>query len=84
MYHALALLQRDSNLTLDAAAKKLKAKFPSFTVEQTSAEIVLTSGDWDYHLLLESGPDVLKESAALARRIVGLEVDSPLATCDRR
>jgi hypothetical protein len=84
MYHAFALLQPDSNLTLPATASKLKAAFPNFDVEQSSAEIVLANDSWDYHLLLESGPDVLNESQSLARRIVGLDDDSPLGSCDRR
>ncbi len=84
MYHAFALLQPNCDLTLAVVAKQLKAKFPHFNVEQSSAEIVLTNDSWDYHLLHESGPDVLTESQSLARRIVGLEDDSPVGLCNRR
>jgi hypothetical protein len=84
MYHAFALLQHDSDLTLAAAAKKLKARFPHFNVEQGGAEIVLTNEAWDYHLLLETGPDVLNESEGLAGRIAGLDDDTAMRSCDRR
>jgi hypothetical protein len=84
MYHAYALMQPSSDLTLPAVAEQIKAQFPHFTVEQGAAEIVLTSGDWDYHLLLETGPSILNESEGLAGRIAGLDDDAAMRSCDRR
>ena len=85
MYHALALMQPDSDLTLAAVATKLKAKFPQLKIQQTGNEILLTGGnDWDYHIALQSGPDVLNESESLAGHIAGLDDDTPMRICDRR
>ena len=84
MYHAFALLQPSSDLKLPAVADKLKAKFPQLTVEQTAKEITLNSANWDYHLAMQSGPDVLNESESLAGRIAGLDEDTPMRMCDRR
>jgi hypothetical protein len=84
MYHAYALLQPDSDLTLAALADRLRAKFPQARVTPAGDTIALSEGDWDYNLVLQSGPDVLAESEGLAGRIAGLDEDSPVRACDRR
>jgi hypothetical protein len=39
---------------------------------------------WDYHLLLQSGQNVLDESEGLAGRIAGLDDDTAMRSCNRR
>jgi hypothetical protein len=84
MYHAFALLQPKSDYTMALARDRLKMRFPDYDVAQNGDEITLTEGDWDYHLVLLSGQNVLEESEGLAGRISGLDDDAPMRTCDRR
>jgi hypothetical protein len=84
MYHAFALLEPRSEFTLPAAADRLKAKFPQVNVSLHGEEITLTTDNWDYHLLLQSGPDVRVESESFAGRIAGLDEDTPMRDCARR
>jgi hypothetical protein len=65
MYQAFALLKPDSDFTLAAAAKKLAAKLPGFSIDQTKDKLTLSSEDWEIHLTLVSGPDVLAESRTI-------------------
>jgi hypothetical protein len=84
MYHAFALLQPDSDLTMAAAMTRLKSRFPKVQASLNGNELTLTDGEWDYRLVLQSGPEVLEESEGLASRLAGLEDDSAMRTCDRR
>ncbi len=84
MYQAYALMTPKSDLTIPEAARRIQAKFPNIDVNQTGGSIDLTEGDWDYHLALQSGPQVLEEAEGLAGRIAGLEDDDAMRTCDRR
>jgi hypothetical protein len=84
MYHAVGLLPPDSEFTLDAAATRLKARFPEARIERNGNEINLAEGDWEYRVVLQKGPDVLEESEGLAGRIAGLDDDTAMRSCDRR
>jgi len=84
MYHAFALVQAGSDLTLAAVDAKLKARFPNWSVATAAKQITITSGDWEYYLAAQSGPEVLQESENIAGRLAGLDADSPLRVCDRR
>lgn len=84
MYHAFALLQPESDLTLHEVARRIEAQFPAVNVSQNNKEITLTNNSWDYHLSLQSGQLVLNESEGLAGRIAGLDDDTSLRSCDRR
>jgi hypothetical protein len=84
MYHAFALLTPKSDATIPAVAVKIKAKFPSFTVNESASALDLLEGDWDYHIAFQSGPQILQESEGLAGRIAGLDDDDAIRTCDRR
>jgi len=84
MYHAFALVQAGSDLTLPAVEAKLKARFPQWNVAHADKQLTLSSDSWEYYLAAQSGPEVLRESENLAGRLAGLEADSPLRVCDRR
>lgn len=84
MHHAFALLTPKSDATVAAVAATVKARFPSYRVNETASTIDLLEGDWDYHLAFQSGPEILAESEGLAGRIAGLDDDDPMRTCDRR
>ena len=58
MYHAFALLTPKSDATASAVAANIKAKFPSFQVNEAASTIDLLEGDWDYHLAFQSGPQI--------------------------
>ena len=84
MYHALALLTPASDLTLSSVTAKVKAKFPKIQVQPAADRIDLAEGDWDYHMVWQSGAQVLQESEGLAGRLAGLDENDPIRTCDRR
>jgi hypothetical protein len=84
MYHAYGLLLPKSDFTLAAAAKKLASVFPAMKQKQTDRSITLSSGDWDIHLTLEDGPDVLEESIRIADHVGDAEGEVGIATCNRR
>jgi hypothetical protein len=84
MHHAFALMPPESELTLAAVKDRLKITFPEATVALKGGEITITEGDWDYHLVLQKGPEILEESEGFAGRISGLDDDSSLRACDRR
>ena len=84
MHHALALMQPESDLTLAAAQDRLKITFPEASIALKGGEIAIAEGDWDYHLVLQKGPEILEESEGLAGRIAGLDDDTAIRSCDRR
>ncbi len=84
MYHAYGLLLPSSNFTLAAAAQKLAALLPSFKQALVPQQLQLTSGDWEIHLTLQEGPEVLQESAQIAEQIGGAEDELGIRTCNRR
>ncbi len=84
MYQAYGLLKPDSDFTLAAAATRLAGKFPQFSVERKDDALSLFSADWEIHLTLVAGPQVLAESRTLEERIGGAQDDIGLSTCARR
>ncbi len=84
MYHAHALLLPNSDFTLAAAAKKLAALFPALPQELTEQRLQLSSDDWEIHLTLEGGPEVLEEALRIADHIGGAEDELGIRTCNRR
>ncbi|MCE9532521.1 MAG: hypothetical protein K8T89_15590 [Planctomycetes bacterium] len=84
MYHAFALMTPECTLTIPDVASKLKARFPTLDVAVDGNEIILSTPTWDYHLELQSSPDVLNESEGFAGRIAGLDEDTPMRKCNRR
>ena len=70
MYQAY-LLQPSTDFTLEAAQKKLAAKFPKHIAARAGEEINFTGNDWDFYVRLNSGPDVLAESESFAEVIAG-------------
>ena len=84
MYSAFGLLKPDSDFTMVEAAKRLSAKFPSFTVEQKTDTIVVSSADWEIHLTLNESPAVLDESREMAGHIGGKDDAKDIAACARR
>src|SRR5271166_4097553 len=84
MYSAFGLLKPDSDFTMTEAARRVSARFPSFTVEQKAETIVVSSADWEIHLTLNESPTVLDESRDIAERIGGAEDAKDIAVCARR
>ena len=84
MYHAYALLLPDSDCSLVAAAEKLAARFPGFTVEQADRQVRLAQGDWEMRLTLDDGPEVLEDSLRIADHIGGADEELGIARCHRR
>jgi hypothetical protein len=84
MYTAFGLLTPDSDFTMTEAAKRLSAKFPSFTVERDADTIVVSRADWEIHLTLNESPTVLDESREIAGHIGGTDDAKDIAACTRR
>jgi hypothetical protein len=84
MYSAFGLLTPDSDFTMTEAAKRLSAKFPSFTVESKADSLVVSSADWEIHLTLNESPTVIEESRDIAEHIGGAEDAQDIAGCGRR
>lgn len=84
MYTAYGLLTPDNDFTMGEAARRLSAKFPSFTVKQKADTLVVSSADWEIHLTLNESPTVLEESRATAELIGGPEDAKDIAACRRR
>ena len=84
MYHAYGLLLPDSDFTLAAAAKKLAGVFPQLQQEQDGQRLSLASDDWEIHLTLEEGPEVLDESLRIADHIGGSDEELGISKCHRR
>jgi len=84
MYQAFGLLKPDSDFTLAAAAKKLAAKFPDYSVVHDDTKLTMSSGDWEMRLCLNLGPEVLEQSRAIEEKIGGDQDDIGIVTCARR
>src|SRR5437763_20485 len=83
MYRAYGLLQPGSDFTLDAAAERLRAKFPGYAVTRNGPQITLSKGDWEIELLLNEQPHVVTESEGIAGHLSGPDADL-VRGCDRR
>src|SRR5258707_1387244 len=81
MYHAYGLLLPTSDFTLAAAAKKLTSVVPAMKQKQSDRRITLSSGDWNIHLTLEDGPEVVEESIRIADHVGDAEGEMGIATC---
>jgi hypothetical protein len=84
MYRAFGLLKPNSDFTLAEAATRLAQQFPDFSIVHNDAKLKLASGDWEIHLTLISGAQVLEESQDIEEKIGGDEDDLGIASCDRR
>src|SRR5262249_1961367 len=72
MYLAYGLLQPGSDFSLDAAAGRLAARFPGWSVTRSGEEVHVTQGEWEFKLRLNAEDYVAGESAGLSGRIAGL------------
>jgi hypothetical protein len=84
MYRAYGLLLPDTEFTLADASQRLRARFPGGTVEETGGRLTLKKGDWEIHLTMRQGADVLAESRTIAEHIGGAEDELGITRCDRR
>jgi hypothetical protein len=84
MYSAFGLLKPDSDFTMTEAASRLSAKLPSFAVDQEADKLVVSSADWEIHLVLNGSPTVLAESREIAGHIGGADDARDIALCARR
>ncbi len=84
MYSAFGLLTPNSDFTMTEAAHRLRAKFPSYTVELQDETLAVSAVDWEIHLTLNVSPTVLDESREMAEQIGGDEDAKDIAVCTRR
>jgi hypothetical protein len=84
MYRAFGLLKPDSDFTMNEAARRLSARFPTCTVELKTDTIAISSADWEIHLVLNESPAVIEESREIAGHIGGSEDAQDIAACGRR
>lgn len=84
MYQAHLLLQSDTDFTLEEAARRLRDRFPTFTVQAEPNLLTLASQDWEIHFQLNEGPEVLEDSARIAELVAGGDDGQELASISRR
>ena len=84
MYRAFGLLQFTSDLSLEEAVTRLRAKFPGYAVSQNDRQITVAKDAWEIELRLNEEPIVLAESAELAEKIAGTIDGGEIAACARR
>lgn len=84
MYRAYGLLQPGSDFDLHAAAERLQARFPDYTVLLADGQITVAKANWEIELRLNADLTVLPESIGYAEKIAGLSDGADIETCDRR
>ncbi|MFO0964156.1 MAG: hypothetical protein U0793_01030 [Gemmataceae bacterium] len=84
MYQAYALLLPESPFTLEQAAARLNRGFATFTLKQSEEQLSLIREDWEIHLVLEEGAQVLEESEGIAEGIGGDQEEMGIRRCNRR
>jgi hypothetical protein len=84
MYQAYGLLKPDTDFTLAAAAQRLVAKLPQYAVAQADQRLTISSKDWEIHLVLNAGPEVIEEARQLEEGIGGAQDDLGINACTRR
>ena len=84
MYQAHLLLRPTTDFTLEAAGERLMKRLPGFTCERTESALSLFTSDWEIHLTMNAGPEVLTDSARVAEHVAGNEEGLDIASIDRR
>jgi hypothetical protein len=84
MYQAYGLLQPGNDFNWNAAIERLRARLPHLTGRRDGDRLILSSADWEIHLVLNAGAAVLQESADIAEKIAGDVDGTDMARCDRR
>jgi hypothetical protein len=84
MYQAYGLLQPGNDFNWNAAVERLRARLPHLIGRRDGDRLILSSADWEIHLVLNAGPTVLQESADIAEKIAGDVDGADIARCDRR
>lgn len=84
MYRTFALLLPESDFTLDKVAQKILTAFPGSQASRADQQIQVTTPDWEVHLTLEEGPEVLEETQRIAEHIGGNEDELGIRRCARR
>jgi hypothetical protein len=75
MYRAYGLLASGSDFALDAAADRLRVRFPGYAVARNGPQITLSKGDWEIELRLNEEPYVLNESEGIAAHLQSEDAD---------
>ncbi|HVL15894.1 MAG TPA: hypothetical protein VM529_25200 [Gemmata sp.] len=73
MYHAVGLLQAQSDFDLDTAGERLVARIPGSTSERGGDTITVSKGDWWIAVALESGNHLRDEIEGLTSKLAGIE-----------
>lgn len=73
MYHAVGLLQTNSDFSLSEAESRLRTALPALAPERSGETITLTQGDWWLSVGLVAGPQLRDETEGLVSKLAGLE-----------
>jgi hypothetical protein len=73
VYHAVGLLQKDSDFSLAEAENRLRTALPALAAEWSGDTITLTQGDWWLSVGLVTGPQLRDETEGLVSKLAGLE-----------
>lgn len=84
MYQVHFLLQPKNDFSLAAAAKRLGERFPGYSVANADGVVTLATDDWEIHLQVASGPEVLADSQRIAELVTGGEDEMGIGAIDRR
>jgi hypothetical protein len=84
MYRAYGLLTPNTDFTLNAAAPKLAAALPNLTPSREEGYLQFGNEEWEIHLRMNAGPEVLDESVVIAGHIGGAVDELGIRTCARR
>jgi hypothetical protein len=84
MYRAFGLLQPATDFTMEEAEKRLRTRFPGYSVSRSGEQISISKDSWEFELRLNSDASVLAESSELAEKIAGAGDGSDIASCPQR
>jgi len=83
MYLAYGLLLPESNFTLEDAQRRLKERFPQYSLSTAANQITIASKDWAIEVALLDSPQIALDSQHLAEKLVGIDVVA-VSSCARR
>jgi hypothetical protein len=84
MYQAYGLLQPGNDFNWNTAVERLRSRLPHLSGQRDGDRLILSSADWEIHLVLNTSATVLQESADIAEKIAGDIDGADIARCDGR
>jgi hypothetical protein len=86
MYHAIGLLQANSDFSVAEAEMRLREALPEHTVITEGPRVRVERGDWWIAVELVAGPELRDETEGIVSKLAGLEpaeADAYVATGKR-